>query len=180
VERGGANLLPAESRVLTCQGGPICRFSGTSQPSGAVDRLKTVLQDFRFELRQLRRAPAFALTAVFRCVRERHDLRVRRRRPHQAAAVSRRVASGWRVRTRRSVPPLEPVVPRFSAIVLLAEVIAGDIRPVLLVLLAGAALLLLIATINVSSLLLERAESRRQELAVRSALGASRTRVLRQ
>jgi macrolide transport system ATP-binding/permease protein len=50
---------------LTCQGGPICRFSGTSQPSGAVDRLKTVLQDFRFELRQLRRAPAFALTAVF-------------------------------------------------------------------------------------------------------------------
>jgi macrolide transport system ATP-binding/permease protein len=64
--------------------------------------------------------------------------------------------------------------------VLLAEVIAGDIRPVLLVLLAGAALLLLIATINVSSLLLERAESRRQELAVRSALGASRTRVLRQ
>jgi predicted permease len=69
---------------------------------------------------------------------------------------------------------------RVGFVLPLTEVIVGDIRPLLLVLLGGAGLLLLIATVNVASLLLVRSESRRREIAVRGALGASRGRLVRQ
>ena len=62
----------------------------------------------------------------------------------------------------------------------LSEVIVGDIRPILLMLLSGSALLLVIAGVNVASLLLVRSERRRREINIRGALGASPARLFLQ
>jgi predicted permease len=60
----------------------------------------------------------------------------------------------------------------------LADIVIGPVRSVLLTLMSGAALLFIIALVNVVSLLLVRSESRRQEIAVRRSLGASRGRIV--
>jgi predicted permease len=67
-----------------------------------------------------------------------------------------------------------------ASVVPLTAVVVGDVRPILLTLLGGALLLLLIACVNVSSLVLVRSESRRREIAVRGALGATPARLLQQ
>jgi predicted permease len=61
-----------------------------------------------------------------------------------------------------------------------SEIVIGNVRPILLTLLGGATLLLLIACVNVASLVLVRSESRRREIAVRGALGATYARLLQQ
>jgi len=62
----------------------------------------------------------------------------------------------------------------------LQESLVGNVRPMLLVLLGAVILIVFIVSLNIGSLLLARASGRQQEMAVRSALGASRNRMVRQ
>jgi predicted permease len=70
--------------------------------------------------------------------------------------------------------------PETAALAPLTDEVFGDVQPILFALFGGVVLLLLIASVNVVSLLLARSDGRIREMAVRNAIGASSSRLVRQ
>src|SRR5277367_3325821 len=95
----------------------------------------------------------------------------------QASADAATIAAGLKVAYPKSYPENAGFT---SAATSLQQDLTKDARPTLLLLLGAAAFVLLIACANVANLTLARMARRERELAVRSALGAGRSRILRQ